>query len=228
MCDLFNVINLQLSSLPLSPLSLSFSHFPLLGLHPLQNSHCPGQRGDRLLLLEGDCLQRHQHREWISTTNRVLTITFIFASAFFTHRLTDFLAFASSFPEWRRGIEKGGALVRFCVTPFTIDCSIWDMSSLTRSSTLKLTTLPSPSTSGQQLFIGYVEFRVCVRTRVCVRQLNGGERGFPLPHPQHINAQENKIISAVHLSELNRFTWFLCLKMEEKKVKDAKRFMAAY
>lgn len=153
----------------LSPLSLSFSHFPLLGLHPLQNSHCPGQRGDRLLLLEGDCLQRHQHREWISTTNRVLTITFIFASAFFTHRLTDFLAFASSFPEWRRGIEKGGGRVRFCVTPFTIDCSIWEMSSLTRSSTLKLTTLPSPSTSGQQLFIGYVEFRVCVfRARACV------------------------------------------------------------
>lgn len=138
---------------------------------------------------------------------------------------------------WKRGRSRGvgGGLVRFCVTPFTIDCSIWEMSSLTRSSTLKLSTLPSPSTSGQQLFIGYVEFRVCVfaRTRacvcLCVRQLNGGERGFPRPHPQHINAQENKIISAVHLSELKRFTWFLCLKKKNReKVRDAKRFMAAY
>lgn len=155
--------------LSLSPsLVVSLSLSPLLGLHPLQNSHCPGQRGDRLLLLEGDCLQRHQHREWISTTNRVLTITFIFASAFFTHRLTDFFGVrVFFFPNGGRELKSGGGrgrggLVRFCVTPFTIDCSIWEMSSLTRSSTLKLSTLPSPSTSGQQLFIGYVEFRVCV------------------------------------------------------------------
>lgn len=54
-----------------------FLSLSLSGLHPLQNSYCPGQRGDRLLLLEDDCLQRDQDREWISTSNRVLTITFI-------------------------------------------------------------------------------------------------------------------------------------------------------
>ena len=84
--DLVNIINLKLSShfspyvlhclclfLSLSlSLSLSFS-----GLHPLQNSYCPGQRGDRLLLLEDDCLHRDQDREWIPTSNWVLTITFI-------------------------------------------------------------------------------------------------------------------------------------------------------
>lgn len=78
--DLVNVINLKLSS-HFSPcffpsiLSLLFS---FSGLHPLQNSYCPGQRGDRLLLLEDDCLHRDQDREWIPTSNWVLTITFIF------------------------------------------------------------------------------------------------------------------------------------------------------
>lgn len=70
--DLVNIINLQLSShfsphvLPCLCLFLSLS---LSGLHPLQNSYCPGQRGDRLLLLEDDCLHRDQDREWIPTSN---------------------------------------------------------------------------------------------------------------------------------------------------------------
>lgn len=75
-CDLFNIIHLQLSS-HFSPYFLSSLCLSLSGLHPLQNSYCPGQRGDRLLLLEDDCLQRDQDWEWISTSNRVLTITFI-------------------------------------------------------------------------------------------------------------------------------------------------------
>lgn len=50
----------------------------LSGLHPLQNSYCPGQRGDRLLLLEDDCPQRDQRWEWIPTSDRLLTLTFIF------------------------------------------------------------------------------------------------------------------------------------------------------
>lgn len=77
-CDFFSVINLQLSS------NFSLYFLPpvvflcLSGLHPLQNSHCPGQRGDRLLLLEDDCPQREQRWEWIPTSDPLLTLTFIF------------------------------------------------------------------------------------------------------------------------------------------------------
>lgn len=115
-CDQFNVINLQLSSLPLSPLVVSLSLSSILGLHPLQNSHCPGQRGDRLLLLEGDCLQRHQHREWISTTNPSvnnhlhLRVSLLYTP---TNRLFGVRVFFSRMAagNWKRGRSRGACKI---------------------------------------------------------------------------------------------------------------------
>lgn len=136
---LVNIINLQLSShfsphfLPCHCVSLSLS-----GLHPLQNSYCLGQRGDRLLLLEDDCLHRDRDWEWIPNSDWVLTITFILMSTLYTTQTYFFLC-SSLFSKWREKALPGCVLsnticnLRRCVTPFTTDWSIWEVSNLTSS-----------------------------------------------------------------------------------------------
>lgn len=119
----------------------------LSGLHSLQNSYCPGQRGDRLLLLEDDCPRREQRWERIPTSDWLLTITFIFKC----HPCTppnptfcfqvSFFFFLSS-PKWEN------VLLSFQIPSVTIYSRLHHLGSVQAQSQLDASTY-SPADSTQ-------------------------------------------------------------------------------